>query len=230
VSDPGVSVVIPTRNGERYLAEAIDSVLAQTRPPAEVVVVDDGSSDGTRAIAEGYGGVVRCISQDRAGPGAARNRGVAESRGEYLAFLDHDDLWPRDKLELQLGAFAADPGVQLVFGHMQHFLSPELEPEAAARIVCLPEPRPATLASAMLIRRGTMKQLGSFGTVRFANEFLEPLLRSEELGLRRLMLPETVLLRRLHETNFHIVNPTARRDYAFALKASLDRRRAEGQA
>ena len=154
MSDPVVSVVIPARDGERFLAETIDSVLAQTRPAAEVFVVDDGSRDGTRAIAESYGGTVRCIPQDRAGPGAARNRGVAESRGEYLAFLDHDDLWPRDKLELQLDAFAADPGVQLVFGHMQYFLSPELEPETAARIVCPPEPRAAKLASALLIRRG----------------------------------------------------------------------------
>jgi glycosyltransferase involved in cell wall biosynthesis len=217
------------RDGERYLAEAIDSVLAQTHPAAEVLVVDDGSTDGTQAIAESYGGKVRCIPQDGAGPGAARNRGVAESSGEYVAFIDHDDRWTRDKLEVQLAALADDARLDLVFGHAQGFVSPELDEDTARTIVCPPEPQPGVFPGTLLARREALVRAGGFGTARYGNEFLDLLLRSDELGLRRRTLPETVLLRRLHRTNFHIANPEARREYAFSLKESLDRRRAESR-
>ena len=88
--EPAVSVVIPAHQAERYVAEAIESVLAQT--PLEVIVVDDGSVDGTRAAVERFGEAVRYVFQERAGAGAARNRGARLARGEYLAFLDSDDM------------------------------------------------------------------------------------------------------------------------------------------
>jgi glycosyltransferase involved in cell wall biosynthesis len=99
---PHVSVVIPVHNGERYLAEAIKSVLAQSAPALECIVVDDGSDDGTAAIARGFGDAVRYVRWARAGVSAARNLGTRLARGELVAFLDHDDTWLPGKLARQL--------------------------------------------------------------------------------------------------------------------------------
>src|SRR6185503_15656269 len=107
VSTPAaVSVVVPTHNGERYIAEAIDSILAQTVPPAEIIVVDDGSIDEGPRIARSYDAPVSVLHQANAGAAAARNTGIAAATQPYLAFLDHDDLWTPRKLELQLAALA----------------------------------------------------------------------------------------------------------------------------
>lgn len=116
VSIGTVTVVIPCFNGEGYLAEALASVLAQTHADLEVIVVDDGSTDGSLAIARSTGDPrVRVVVQANAGVAAARNRGVAEARGEYVAFLDQDDLWLPPKLELQLVLLGRSPEVGLVY-------------------------------------------------------------------------------------------------------------------
>src|SRR6185369_7640984 len=101
-----VSVIIPTYNSARFLTEAIDSVLAQSFKDFEILVIDDGSTDETKAMMQRYGSPVRYIYQANAGVAAARNRGIAESRGKYIAFLDADDAWCARKLETQLNALA----------------------------------------------------------------------------------------------------------------------------
>lgn len=106
-----VSVIIPAFNAQRFLRQAIDSVLAQTYRDFEVLVVDDGSTDGTAAIAESYGEPVRVIRQPNAGPSAARNRGIRESSSELIAFLDSDDLWLPEKLAEQVPLFDSGSGL-----------------------------------------------------------------------------------------------------------------------
>jgi len=99
---PLVSTIIPTYNRADLVSEAIDSVLRQSYPNVEVIVVDDGSTDDTCDRLKRYGTRVRLISQSNAGPSAARNRGIAAARGELIAFLDSDDLWLPEKLERQV--------------------------------------------------------------------------------------------------------------------------------
>jgi glycosyltransferase involved in cell wall biosynthesis len=225
-----IGVVIPVRDGERYLAEALDSVLAQTHAPADVVVVDDGSADGTAAIAASYAPHVRCVSQAAAGIGAARNRGVAEVRGDFLTFLDGDDAWPLDRLARQVAAFAQMPAPDLVFGHMEQFISPELSAEERAALVCPDRAQPATLANTMLLSRAVWDRVGPFSTTAVRSEFLDWLLRARELDLREVMVDATVLRRRLHGTNHGRVKQDVGSEYALILKAALDRRRAAAQA
>jgi len=116
---PEVSVVIPAFNAERHLRETVESVLAQTYRDFEVVIVDDGSSDGTRALAESFGAPVRCVSQANAGPSAARNRGIREAVGALIAFVDADDLWRPEKLAEQVPLFDAAGRVGLVYCHAE---------------------------------------------------------------------------------------------------------------
>ena len=109
-----VSVIIPTYNHARFLSGAIDSVLAQTRPALEVIVVDDGSTDGTRELLADYGERIRVLRQQNQGVAAARNAGIGAANGEYLAFLDSDDAWYPRKLELQMLRFEQEPQLGLV--------------------------------------------------------------------------------------------------------------------
>ena len=105
----GVSVVIPTYNRAHQIAATIESVLVQSHPPAEVIVVDDGSSDGTAAVCAGFAPRVRYERQANAGVSAARNRGAGLATAQLIAFVDSDDLWHRDKLALQVAALEAEP-------------------------------------------------------------------------------------------------------------------------
>jgi glycosyltransferase involved in cell wall biosynthesis len=218
---------MPVHDGERYLAEAIESVLAQTHRELEVIVIDDGSSDGSAVLAEAYAPAVRCFSQEAAGIGAARNRGVEMARGGFLAFLDADDLWKRRKLELQLGAFEREPRPDLVFGHMRQFKSPDLDDATAARIRCPDGLQPGYLPSGLLVARDAFERVGPFATGLQVGEFIDWMARARELGLTEVMVPEHVLWRRLHDSNQGVRHRRDLADFAQVLKASLDRRRAE---
>jgi len=121
-----ISVIIPVYNCERYLAEEVESVLAQTWGRIETVFVDDSSTDGSADVAKRFSPLVRYDLQPHVGPGAARNRGVKLAQGDYLAFLDADDLWAGNKLELQMAAFNSDTLPDAVFGHVEQFISPDL--------------------------------------------------------------------------------------------------------
>ncbi|HOI53885.1 MAG TPA: glycosyltransferase [Phycisphaerae bacterium] len=107
-ASPAVSVIVPVYNGERFLRQTLDSILAQTFHDYEIVAVDDGSSDGSRAILESYGDRVRVFTQKNLGAPSARNRAIGEARGQWIAFLDHDDTWEPDKLEFQMSAARPD--------------------------------------------------------------------------------------------------------------------------
>jgi glycosyltransferase involved in cell wall biosynthesis len=109
-----VSVIIPTHNGARFLGLAIDSALSQTHAPAEVIVIDDGSTDGTSELLSGYGDRIKAVRQRNRGVSAARNAGVALASGALLAFLDADDVWLPKKLERQVARFQVEPDLGLV--------------------------------------------------------------------------------------------------------------------
>ena len=215
------SVVIAVRDCERHIGEAIDSVLVQG--PLELIVVDDGSSDRSAAVAESRGATV--ISLDGLGIGPARNAGVAAARGDLIAFVDADDVWCPGKLDAQLAALAADPALEIVYGHVLQFLSPELSQEEAARLVCPDEPQPGYCAGAALIRRAAFDVVGPFAALT-TGEFIDWMARAREAGLRETMLEQTVLLRRIHAANHGIVRRHATSDYVRVVKAALDRRRA----
>lgn len=113
---PLVSVVVATFNGSRWVARTLDSILAQSWAPLEVLVCDDGSTDDTPDVLARYADRVTVLRQENAGVSAARNHGARHARGQWIAFLDHDDLWDADMLERQLAAVAGRPGAGLVFG------------------------------------------------------------------------------------------------------------------
>ncbi len=117
---PRFSVIVPVFNGARTIGRALDSVLGQTHPAHEIIVVDDGSVDDTGAVVEGYGDRVRYLRQPNAGVSVARNRGVAEASGDWLAFLDADDWYLPDRLRWHAQWIERDPGLDFLTGEYEY--------------------------------------------------------------------------------------------------------------
>ena len=220
-----ISVIIPAYNARSYLAEAVTSVLAQSRRPTETIVVDDGSTDATAAELDRFGAQAICVRQDNCGAAAARNAGVRISNGEFIAFLDADDLWLPEKLTIQMKAFEDDPGLDLVFGNLSQFVSPELSIAERARLVCDPRPMPGRSSGTMLVRRSSFMRVGEFNPRFAAGEFIDWYSRARDAGLKEKMLPQVVCRRRLHCHNHGIQDRSASRDYLKVIKHTLDRRR-----
>lgn len=159
--DPGpatVSVIIPAYNAATTIAAAIESVLAQTRPPEEIIVVDDGSKDETSAVVEHFGSVVKLVRHANAGCAQARNTGVSESHGTWLAFLDADDLWLPTKLERQIPE-TADPRVAVV---VCRACNKEGRPLGRRFVFDDLWTRNDAIMSSALVRRSAFQQAGGF--------------------------------------------------------------------
>lgn len=225
----GVSAIIPVRNGERYLGEAIESVLGQRPAPLELIVVDDGSSDGSGDVARGFGEAVIVVSQPPAGVGGALNAGLERARGELIGFLDADDLWTAGKLELQVASLEREPGADYVIGAAEQFHSPDLEPEQRARIRNPTGRARGQVRGAMLARASCFERIGGFDERRLLGEFIDWIARADEAGLRRLVGDEIVLRRRLHDAHM-TMRREAFADYAKVLAEARARRKRGGRS
>jgi glycosyltransferase involved in cell wall biosynthesis len=214
-AEPLVSVVMPVRDGARFLREAIESVLDQSHPRVELVVVDDGSTDDSAQIARSFGERLLCVSAPPRGAGAARNHGVDLATGEFLAFIDADDLWPRTRLAVMLDAFRRRPQPDLVFGRQLFFPG---ESEAVT----------ALMGNTLLLRRHLFARVGGFAPEWRVGEFMEWVLRARDLNLREVMLEDVVLHRRVHPDSLTAQGHGDYGDYARILRASLARRRSPG--
>ena len=223
---PLISVMIGVYHAERYLGEAIESVFAQSYRPLELIVVDDGSDDGSGEVARRYGAALTYARQENAGNGSARNHAVRLASGELFAFLDADDRFVPAKLAHQFAALDADPTLDMVFGHVREFVSPELtEAQRATVRPPAPQPLPWPAPNLMLIRRESFARVGPFSETVRVGVTVDWYARAAEAGLRSAMLPEVVLERRLHLTNNGLRERDSRQQYLHVLKAALDRRR-----
>jgi glycosyltransferase involved in cell wall biosynthesis len=228
--NPLVSVMIGAYNAAPYLGEAIESVFAQDYEPLELIVVDDGSTDGTAEVARSFTGV-QVIFQENGGNGAARNRAVEEASGDLYAFLDADDRFTPGKLTLQQAALDANPQLDMVFGHVREFLSPELDEQTRARLrPPAPEPMPWTAPNLMLVRRDSFQRVGPFTTAVRVGVTVDWFARAEEAGLRYSILPEVVLERRLHTQNNGLRESASRSQYLEVIRQAMQRRRAAAEA
>ena len=212
-----VSAIVPAYNAARYLGEAIESVLSQGSHVLEVIVADDGSTDGTRDVASAY--PVRLLKLAHGGVSLARNTAVEAARGEWLAFLDADDLWLPGKLRAQLEASAAHPDAGLLLCErvfqfdvpIPDWFTEEREGGSSA----LFQP------SAWLVRRTDFERVGGFQQGRALGEDMNWLLRAWQIGIQHHVVPETLVIRRIHECNASARQPGARRQVFDLLRESV---------
>jgi glycosyltransferase involved in cell wall biosynthesis len=200
-----VSVVIPVYNGERFLASAVASVRGQTYPATEVIVVDDGSTDGSADVAAQLARewpVLQVLSQPNGGPSAARNTGVARATGDFLTFLDADDEMLPDRIAFQLAHLAEHPGVDLVMGTELLHLEEGVTPPDSLGIHEPGVPDPYVLS--MMVRRAAFDRVGPFGAGRRLGEDIVWLYRARAAGIRIAAVEQPFLRRRIHGANITI--------------------------
>ena len=217
---PAVTAIVPAYNAELFLGEALESIRRQSLPAAEVIVVDDGSTDQTASIARRWESPeVRYVHQANAGPAAARNRGLSLARGDLVTFLDADDAWPVDKLAWQAECFATDPRLDVVLG-----LTRPLLPGGASG----PEVPFAFLnVGSGLYRRAIFDRIGPFDARLRYSEDVDWFLRAREAGAAILLDARVALLHRRHDGSMTRGRSAADLGLMTVLKRSLDRRRAE---
>jgi glycosyltransferase involved in cell wall biosynthesis len=228
VSAPLVSCIVPVFNGALHLGETIESILAQTYRPIEVLVVDDGSTDGSAEVAERYGDPVRVLRQANAGATEARNAAVRVARGDLIAFLDADDLWSPEKLEVQLEHLAAHPELDATFCQIENFFDDEVARAEEARWREHDRVVGSYVLPTLVVRREALERVPLDGRWRHGDH-VDWTLRAREAGVRFDVLPRVLAHRRRHAGN---MSRTAEHavfdDYFDLIKAKLDRARRAG--
>jgi glycosyltransferase involved in cell wall biosynthesis len=228
---PLISCIVPVYNGEKYLAEAIESILAQSYRPLEVIIVDAGSTDDTPQVVAGFKDRVVYLEQSNRGPSATRNLGVSASRGDFVAFLDPDDLWHPDKLARQMGCFEACPELDLCVAHVKLFWAAELQGEAMRlRGQARGNIVPGFTTGTLLTRRKFFYAVGDFDAALWFGDATDWFLRAANRRAVMELLPDVLLYHRMHATNLTRRRIDASRDeFLGIVKRSLDYRRHAGR-
>jgi glycosyltransferase involved in cell wall biosynthesis len=216
-------VIIPCFNAAGFLPEAVASIRAQHYEPLEILIVDDGSTDNTAQAASRLGSGIRYFHKENGGPAAARNFGLREARGEWIALLDADDQWPGNKLDLQAGRLAEDSTIDVVTGRIRYIELPgaqklDVQFEEGGQMAYIH-------LGAALYRRQAFEVVGLFNEALRFSEDHDWFLRAREAGLKIVILREVTLLYRLHGSN--MTRGKDARDFMMpqVLHESLARRR-----
>jgi glycosyltransferase involved in cell wall biosynthesis len=219
-----VSVVIPVFNGALTLGKALQSVFAQTMDEIEIIVVDDGSTDGTgQVLKEQNDPRLRILQQKKSGAATARNTGVKEAKGRFIAFLDADDCWSENKLELQLKQIKKDRSFRMIFGHVMEFTD---ERSLDGSLTATPGRILAGYSPiTLLISKTDFLEVGWFDQRYTVAEFIQWFDRAKGCGFRVHLMPEILAYRRIHAGNRDRLTRPDTRQYAAVIKESLDRRR-----
>lgn len=225
---PKVSCIIPVHNGAPFIAEAIRSILGQQGAELELIVVDDGSTDGSGDIAGTFPGVT-VSHQPQGGVAAARNRGLALATGDFIAFLDADDLWLPGKLAAQLAAIEQAPEADYAVSNVRHVKTgPDgrLPPDDGASTG---EERLGVLMQCMLARRSAFERVGPLDTRTTTRADQDWFLRASEAGLRQVVVDEVLTIRRIHGGNISLRHDrNVHDDFLAIAKRALDRKRQAG--
>ena len=215
-----VSVVIPCYNSATYLREVIASAVNQTTRPAEIIVIDDGSSDDSAEVAAAFGDLVRVFRQPNSGANGARNLGIRQSRGAFVATLDADDLWPLDSLAIRLRALDERADAGFAYGEIEHFFSPEL-PEDRRSCFDLPPVIAGRLSGSILFRRSTLDRVGPFDAALKIGEMVDWMARAQRIGIIGVEARGRVLRRRVHANNMVLNRERFRSQTLRALRAAV---------
>jgi glycosyltransferase involved in cell wall biosynthesis len=216
-----ISVIIAVKNGERFLARAIESVLAQTVAADEFLVIDGQSTDDTAAVARKF--PIQYILQPDDGLANARNLGIRLARGEFIAFLDADDEWHAEKLEWQLRAMRQEPILQYTTTWMQFRLEADAHANRARKAGTVP--RECSTPSALMARRALFEQLGGFDPTYPIGCDVDWFIRARDNEIPTMTVPRVLLYKRLHQANLSGNIQQNRQDMFQIAKQSIARQR-----
>lgn len=222
---PRVSCIVPVHNGAAFISQALESILAQRGAELEVIVIDDGSTDGSGDIAETFADVT-VHRRPQGGVAAARNDGIARATGDFIAFLDADDLWLPGKLAAQLGAIGdADYAITNV-RHVKTAPDGRLPPDNGK---AEGEEKPGQLMPCILARRSAFDRVGPLDTRTVTRADQDWFVRAAEAGLRHVLVDEVLTIRRIHGGNHSLRHSrNVHADFLAIAKRALDRKRQAG--
>lgn len=220
---PLVSVIIPVYNGEHFIQEAVDNILSQKYPALEIIIINDGSTDRTEAIIEKLPADIRYFTQDNNGPAAARNKGIRDASGEFIVFLDADDLWPENNLNIMVDEMLRNPDMEVIRGYAQLM---EVN-KASGRYEYVGNPKESFphYIGAAIYRKSAFEKVGLFdSTLRFGEDS-DWFIRATEMSLPIKRLEETSLYVRRHGGNMTEGRNILELNVMKVFKKSLERRR-----
>ncbi|NBC67172.1 MAG: glycosyltransferase [Bacteroidetes bacterium] len=223
-----ISVIIVVKNGEKYLSDAIESVLNQTYLPSEILVVDGDSADRTAEIAQSFEEVTY-IKQQNEGLAAARNTGINNAVGEWIAFLDHDDLWVSNKLELQVKRFEEMNDLQYCYGLVQLFVEEGVQLRNGFDESHFKEQLKGRTPGTLMARKKLFDEIGGFDTAYSIACDVDWFTRAADYKINGAFLEETLLHKRVHASNLSSKVETNRREIFRVIKNSINRQQNSAQ-
>ena len=227
MSNQSISVIIPVYNAESFLSAALNSVLRQDMLPAEIIVIDDGSTDETTRVMEQYKHQITAIHQSNQGPAAARNVGLEVASGNMIAFLDADDLWPVYHLRLLAECLHESPDIGVSLGHIQHIAMES----TINRLSLIDEPFSLLKLDSALIRKSVLDRVGFLDESLRFSEDVDWFMRAREAEIQMMLRQDVILYYRRHDANMTNVSDFKDLGLLRALKNSIVRRRqANGNA
>jgi len=226
IKTPKISVIIPIYNDALYIQEAIRSVFSQKIEELEIIIINDGSTDNFEEKIEDFNDPrIRIIKQINSGAAAARNNGIKNAKGEFLAFLDADDIWAPNKLKLQLEVLINREDINMVYGQVKEFYDSSilgydnLQKNAKTFV--------GYSLIALLISKKDFLSVGDFQTKWKVAEFIDWYDRAKHMGLMEIILPDLLAFRRIHSGNIDRLYRLDSKQYVAVLKEALDRKRSQ---
>jgi len=226
IKTPKISVIIPIYNDALYIQEAIRSVFSQKIEELEIIIINDGSTDNFEEKIEYFNDPrIRIIKQINSGAAAARNNGIKNAKGEFLAFLDADDIWAPNKLKLQLEVLINREDINMVYGQVKEFYDSsilgydDLQKNAKTFV--------GYSLIALLISKKDFLRVGDFQTKWKVAEFIDWYDRAKHMGLMEIILPDLFAFRRIHSGNIDRLHRLDSKQYVAVLKEALDRKRSQ---
>jgi glycosyltransferase involved in cell wall biosynthesis len=221
---PLVSIILAVRNGENFLAEALRSVQAQDYPAHELLVVDGDSTDRTAEIARSFSGA-QFLPQPGQGLSDAWNFGLARARGEWIALLEHDDVWTPEKLRTQIAFMLARPELQFTLTHARFFLEPGCAWPSGYNPGWLKEPQIGSMLSSFVARKMVFDSVGNFDDRLKYSADMDWFARAKDLEIPMAYLAEILLLKRVHDRNATSQTQLNNAELLRVIKRKLDRKR-----
>ena len=222
--DLSVSVILIVRNGEPFIAEALGSVFRSETKPAEVLVIDDGSTDRTVEIAGGFPRT-RVVAHRATGTANARNQGIEMARGDLIAFISHDDIWEAGKLDCQVGFMRLNPEVGYTVTMVRHFLDGGARIPEGFRAELLGKPVPGMIPEALVARKQVFRQVGLFDSSYSVSEDTDWFARARDAKVPMAVLPRVLVSKRVHGTNASLTTPSINALLLRAMRGSIRRKR-----
>nr|NQU92803.1 glycosyltransferase family 2 protein [Bacteroidota bacterium] len=201
--NPLVSIIIPVFNREKYIREAIESIINDHYLPKEIIVIDDGSTDNTAIIVSAFSNIT-VIRQENLGVAVARNVGIEASSGEFITFLDSDDIWIPGRIESCLSYFRSHPEIDFVLGQQDMFLQNGIKKPGLIKQEWLERPMDVSNNGVIMLKKACYEKTGLFNPAYKKGEDTEWFVRAKEAHLKMARIPFVFLRRRIHDSNLSL--------------------------